>query len=238
MAINSVGFGPTILNQSLLNLNNQLTILQSQLTTGKKSTSYSGMGVNEGFAIAARGQLANIAAFTDTQTNINTNIGIANTALQGMVDIGTTVLNWRQQYAADLEHRRTNDRPANRNIAVFLDAGYPQHAGRRPLLVFRRRYQYAIGSFGRRHPERNHHAGRAEAGDLRTQAGRSRHCRTRAPRDNFADGDVGKGGGGCRRFAVRLEAERGLINVDGRNNNRPHRLARRHLGRSWRRQSQ
>jgi flagellar hook-associated protein 3 FlgL len=93
MAINSVGFGPTILNQSLLNLNNQLTILQSQLTTGKKSTSYSGMGANEGFAIAARAQLANIAAFTDTQTNINTNIGIANTALQGMVDIGTTVLN-------------------------------------------------------------------------------------------------------------------------------------------------
>jgi len=92
MAINSVGFGPTILNQSLLNLNNQLTILQSQLTTGKKSTSYSGMGTNEGFAIAARGQLANIAAFTDTQININTNIGIANTALQGLVDIGTTVL--------------------------------------------------------------------------------------------------------------------------------------------------
>jgi hypothetical protein len=91
MAINSVGFGPTILNQSLLNLNNQLTILQSQLTTGKKSTSYSGMGVNEGFAIAARAQLSNIAAFTDTQTNINTDIGLANTALQGMVDIGTTV---------------------------------------------------------------------------------------------------------------------------------------------------
>jgi flagellar hook-associated protein 3 FlgL len=92
MAINSVGFGPTILNQSLLNLNSQLTTLQSQLTTGKKSTSYSGMGTNEGFAIAARAQLAGIAAFTDTQTNINTNIGIANTALQGMVDIGTTVL--------------------------------------------------------------------------------------------------------------------------------------------------
>jgi hypothetical protein len=91
MAINSVGFGPTILNQSLLNLNNQLTILQSQLTTGKKSTSYSGMGANEGFAIAARAQLSNIAAFTDTQTNINTDISIANTALQGMVDIGTTV---------------------------------------------------------------------------------------------------------------------------------------------------
>src|SRR6267378_4829739 len=93
MAINSVSYGPTYLNQSLLNLNNQLTTLQSQLTTGKKSTSYAGMGVNEGFAIAARSQLADISAFTDTMGNINTSINIANTALQGMVDIGTTVEN-------------------------------------------------------------------------------------------------------------------------------------------------
>src|SRR6476620_1510390 len=93
MAINSVSYGPAFLNQSMLNLNNQLTTLQSQLTTGKKSTSYAGMGVNEGFAIAARAQLANISAFTDTIGNINTSINIANTALQGMVDIGTTVEN-------------------------------------------------------------------------------------------------------------------------------------------------
>jgi flagellin-like hook-associated protein FlgL len=93
MAINSVGFGPSYLNQSLLNLNNQLSTLQSQLTTGKKSTSYAGMGVNEGFAIAARSQLANISAFSDTMSNITTNIGVANTALQSMADIGTTVLN-------------------------------------------------------------------------------------------------------------------------------------------------
>src|SRR6266849_5816164 len=93
MAINSVSYGPTYLNQSLLNLNSQLTTLQSQLTTGTKSTTYAGMGVNEGFAIAARAQLANISAFSDTMSNINTNIGIANTALQSMVDIGTTVLN-------------------------------------------------------------------------------------------------------------------------------------------------
>ena len=92
MAINGVGYGSTSLSQSLLNLNNQLTALQSQLTTGKKSTSYSGMGVNEGFAIAARSQLANISAFSDSMTNINTTIGIANTGLQSMVDIGTTVL--------------------------------------------------------------------------------------------------------------------------------------------------
>ena len=38
-------------------------------------------------------QLASISAFSDTMSNINTNIGVANTALQSMVDIGTTVLN-------------------------------------------------------------------------------------------------------------------------------------------------
>ena len=93
MAINGVGYGTTVLNQSVLNINNQLTALQQQLTSGKKSSSYAGMGVNEGFAIAARSQLSNISAFADTMTNINTNIGIANTALQSMATIGTTVLN-------------------------------------------------------------------------------------------------------------------------------------------------
>src|SRR5216683_1585015 len=93
MAINSVSYGSSVLNQSVAQLKNQLTQLQSQLTTGKKSTSYAGMGVNEGFAIAARSQLASISAFSDTMSNINTNIGVANTALQAMVDIGTTVQN-------------------------------------------------------------------------------------------------------------------------------------------------
>src|SRR5664279_1407759 len=93
MAINSVGYGSSVLNQAVVNLSNQLTSLLAQLTTGKKSTSYAGMGINEGFAIAARSQLASITAFGDTMSNINTNIGVANTALQAMVDIGTTVLN-------------------------------------------------------------------------------------------------------------------------------------------------
>ena len=93
MAINGVSFGSTILNQSVVNLQNQLTSLQSQLTSGKKSTTYAGLGVNEGFAIAARSQLAEISAFTDTAINLNTNIGVANTGLQSLVDIGNTIQN-------------------------------------------------------------------------------------------------------------------------------------------------
>jgi hypothetical protein len=62
MAINSLSYaGSLILNQSVQALKNQMTVLQSQLTTGNKSTTYAGMGVNEGFAIAARSQLSNIS---------------------------------------------------------------------------------------------------------------------------------------------------------------------------------
>src|SRR6185295_15057722 len=93
MAINSIGYGSTVLGQSVRNLNDQLTTLSAQLTTGKKATTYAGMGVNEGFAIAARAQLSNISAFADTMTKISTTISVANTALQSLVDIGSQVQN-------------------------------------------------------------------------------------------------------------------------------------------------
>jgi hypothetical protein len=68
-----------------------LTTLSTQLATGEKSTTYSGIGSGEGFAIAARQQLSNISAFSTTITNVNTNINAANTALQSLTDISNTV---------------------------------------------------------------------------------------------------------------------------------------------------
>jgi flagellar hook-associated protein 3 FlgL len=93
MAINSIGFNNSLFGQAVQNLNNQLTNLSTQLATGEKSTTYSGMGPNEGFAIAARSQLSNISAFTSTITNVTTSINAANTALQSLSNISSTVQN-------------------------------------------------------------------------------------------------------------------------------------------------
>src|SRR5580692_9211031 len=87
MSINSVGFGGTQFGQAVQNLNTQLSTLSTQLATGEKSTTYSGMGTGEGFAIAARSQLAEISGFTDTITNVNTTIDAANTALTSLTQI-------------------------------------------------------------------------------------------------------------------------------------------------------
>src|SRR3954465_15199982 len=85
MAIGSVGNSMSMLSQYALSAKDQIVDLQAQLATGKKSTSYSGMGVGEGLAITARAQIGDANAFGDTITNVNTIISVANTGLQAMV---------------------------------------------------------------------------------------------------------------------------------------------------------
>lgn len=87
MSISSINYATSVLGQSVRNISNQLSDLSTSLSTGVKSQTYAGMGVNEGFAIAARSQLANISAFSDTMTNVTTMIDSANTALQSLSTI-------------------------------------------------------------------------------------------------------------------------------------------------------
>src|ERR1700751_1067769 len=87
MSISSINYANSLLGLSVQNLSNQLSNLSTQLSTGVKSTNYAGMGVNEGFAIAARSQLANISAFSTTMTNVGNDINAANPALQSLSSI-------------------------------------------------------------------------------------------------------------------------------------------------------
>jgi len=84
MSISSLNYGSSVLGQSVQNINQQLANLSTELSTGVKSTNYAGMGPDEGFAIAARTQLANITAYTDTMTNVTTVINAANAALESL----------------------------------------------------------------------------------------------------------------------------------------------------------
>jgi hypothetical protein len=102
MSISSINYGSSVLGAQIRNINQQLTDLSTQLSTGKLSQNYSGMGTNEGFAIAGRAQLSNIAAYTDTITNVNVNINLANTALQSLTTIRNTVQTGSASTAQDL----------------------------------------------------------------------------------------------------------------------------------------
>ena len=91
MSVSSINYGSSLLGQSVQNINKQLADLSTQLSSGVKSQNYAGMGVNEGFAVAARSQLANITAFGDTMTNVNTIINAANAALQSLSQVSGQV---------------------------------------------------------------------------------------------------------------------------------------------------
>lgn len=102
MSISSINYSSSVLGSQIRNINQQLTDLSTQLSTGKLSQNYSGMGTNEGFAIAGRAQLSNIAAYTDTMTNVNVSINLANTALQSLTTIRNTVQTGSATTAQDL----------------------------------------------------------------------------------------------------------------------------------------
>src|SRR5215475_11748102 len=91
MSVSSINYGSSLLGLSVQNINKQLSDLSVQLSSQVKSTNYAGMGIDEGFAIAARAQLSNIAAFGTTITNVNTVISAANTGLQSLSQISGQV---------------------------------------------------------------------------------------------------------------------------------------------------
>ncbi len=168
-----------------------MTNLSTQLATGEKSTTYAGMGSNEGFAIAARSQLANISAFTDTISNVSTPIIGGQHRAAGVVEHRQPGAERRGRNTADARQHRTNHRPGECIGRTVLDGRHSQHPGRRPLHVFRHRDQYAGDGAGRRDAQRHRDPGRIEDGDRRTRAGR-RHHRHRPSHDHATDPDAAR----------------------------------------------
>ena len=91
MTIDGVSGRTSYLGSSLINIKTQLDSLTQQLASGKKTTSYAGLGVDAGVATGLRSQISGIASFSNTATVLNTRINIANLSLQGISDAGSQV---------------------------------------------------------------------------------------------------------------------------------------------------
>src|SRR5690348_10677075 len=91
MTVSSIGGQSAQAIQSLVDLRNTLDDLQRQLSTGKKSTTYAGLGTDRGLSVSLRAQLSAITGFDDTISQVSTRISVAQTALGRMSDIGNSV---------------------------------------------------------------------------------------------------------------------------------------------------
>lgn len=77
--------------QQLINLRSQLDDLQRQLSTGKKSTTYAGLGLGRGVSVSLRAQVSAMGAFDETIGNVETRISVAQLSLGRMFDLGNNL---------------------------------------------------------------------------------------------------------------------------------------------------
>jgi flagellin-like hook-associated protein FlgL len=91
MTIDGVSGRTAYIATSLSNLKSQLATLTEQLSSGRKSNTYAGLGVDAGTATGLRAQISTLAAYADTATILNTRINVANLSLQGISKAGSEV---------------------------------------------------------------------------------------------------------------------------------------------------
>ena len=91
MAINGVSGRTSLQVSSILNLKSQLEDLTLQFSTGKKATTYAGLGSGAGVSTGLRAQIERIASFANTQNFVTGRINLANLSLQGISKAGTEV---------------------------------------------------------------------------------------------------------------------------------------------------
>lgn len=89
MTIDGVSGRTSYLGSSILNIKSQLDVLTEQLASGKKSSTYAGLGVDAGTATGLRAQLSSISNYANTATILNTRINVANLSLQNISKAGS-----------------------------------------------------------------------------------------------------------------------------------------------------
>jgi flagellin-like hook-associated protein FlgL len=122
-----MGVSPNIapLVQSALDINKKLTTLQQQLSTGQKSTSYSGLGAQSGIAVSLNAQLAAMTSFNDTITSVGTNISLQQQVLQQIASVAANAQAATVQqtsFAVDGTGQTTMQKTAGDRLGQILDA--------------------------------------------------------------------------------------------------------------------
>jgi len=91
MSTSAIGAQSGLAIQQLVAMRNQFNDLQTQLSTGQKSQTYAGLGLNRGITVSLNAQLSAISGYDSTISTVSTRIDLMNTALTQMSDIGSSV---------------------------------------------------------------------------------------------------------------------------------------------------
>lgn len=91
MSVSTIGAQSAFALQQLVNMRAQFNDLQRQLSTGQKSATYAGLGIDRGLTVSLNAQLSAISGYNSTIAIVSTRIDLMNTALTRMSTLGSSV---------------------------------------------------------------------------------------------------------------------------------------------------
>lgn len=94
-SITGTSLTTTMAARSISQMRDQLSVLQRQLGTGKKSDTYAGLGLGSGLVLNLRAQLSNTGVFSSNSANVETRVKLMNLSLE-------RIRNIREETRADL----------------------------------------------------------------------------------------------------------------------------------------
>ena len=91
MSVGGVGARSLLLTKSLVDMRSQLGDLQRQLATGKKSSTYAGIGLDRGLTVGLRSHLSAMKSYGDTITNVDVRLELAQSTLSRVAELGREI---------------------------------------------------------------------------------------------------------------------------------------------------
>jgi flagellin-like hook-associated protein FlgL len=91
MSVSAIGAQSGLAIQQLVNMRKQFDDLQRQLSTGQKSATYAGLGLDSGVTVSLNAQLSAISGYDDTIDMVTTRINLMDNALGSMSDLSSAV---------------------------------------------------------------------------------------------------------------------------------------------------
>ena len=91
MTISVAGSTASILTQRLVDMRSQFDDLQRQLSTGQKSDTYAGLGLDRGLTVSLNAQSAQIGSYNTTIDNVMTRINVAQNVLTAVDKVSSSL---------------------------------------------------------------------------------------------------------------------------------------------------
>ncbi len=121
MTVTGVGPQSSLVVRALGDMRSQLGDLQRQLGTGKKSTTFAGLGVGRGLSVSLRGQLSAMASYTDTMTQVGVRLSLQQATLSRISTLSRDVKSATlTQFSTDASGQTMAQRAATTQLDEIL----------------------------------------------------------------------------------------------------------------------